>query len=447
MGDSQPGAAYEARHAAIGRVPRIALGPTALRSRLRRPGIGRSVLETVGYNITMTVAGALSGVIIARAAGPTQRGEYTAVTSWLGFTLMLGELGLPIALTFYVAKDPLRARSYVATARAMMLASCALAMACGLLLAPVLGHGHPGLTTAYRIAFVCLPVSCIADSYTFALMGRALALWNQARVSQPVVAMAAVIVLWRLRMLSLDGALLVLLGSLAVQVGWSYVAGRRVGLVPGRIARDLTRPLAGYGITQIAAMAPASVNAYLDQLVLSVTVRPADLACYSIAVSITLLPAPLVSAFGYVLLPTLAAGKLDPAEAHGVQRKALLVSLGLSSVILVPLALAAPRLVALVFGPAYQAVVPLVWILTPGGIFLACGQMVGNLLRGRNQQVVAARAEGVAVVFTLLLLVALLPVIGVTGAAIASTVPYGISLTLMLRHLRRTPAVAVEGEL
>jgi O-antigen/teichoic acid export membrane protein len=370
------------------------------------------------------------------------RGEYTAVTSWLGFVLMLGELGLPIALCFYVAKDPARAHSYVASARALMLASGALVMVIGLVLAPVLGRGHPGLTTAYRIAFVCLPVSCLADSYTFALMGRALPLWNQARVSQPLAAVVAVIVLWRLRMLTLDSALLVLLGSLLFQLGWSYWACRRAGLVPGRVTTGLMRPLTSYGVTQILAVAPQAVNAYLDQLVLSVAVAPADLGRYAIAVSITLLPAPLVSAIGYVLLPTLAAGKADHAQAREIQRKAVLVSLGLASAILIPIALAAPRLVPLVFGPAYQQAVPLVWILAPGGIFLSCGQMVANLLRGLNRQMVVARAEGIAVIFTLLLLAALLPVLGVTGAAIASTVPYGISLTLMLRQLRRTPSAA-----
>jgi O-antigen/teichoic acid export membrane protein len=431
-----PGGAYAARHAAVGREP----GYATLRDRLKRPGIGRSVVQTVGFNVTMTGAGALSGVLIARATGPAVRGEYTAVTSWLGFVLMLAELGLPIALCFYVAKDPGRAHSYVASARALMLASGALVMVIGLLLAPVLGHHQPGLTMAYRIVFVCLPVSCLADSYTSALMGRALPLWNQARVSQPLVAVVAVIVLWRLRVLDLDSALLVLLGSLLFQLGWSYWGCRRVDLVPGRLANELIRPLTSYGVTQILAVAPQAVNAYLDQLVLSVTVPSADLGRYAIAVSITLLPAPLVSAIGYVLLPTLAAGQTDPAQARELQRKAVLVSLGLASAILVPVALAAPRLVPLVFGPAYQQAVPLVWILAPGGIFLACGQMVANLLRGLNRQMVVARAEGIAVIFTLALLAALLPVIGVAGAAVASTVPYGISLTLMLRQLRRTAA-------
>jgi Na+-driven multidrug efflux pump len=47
-----------------------------------------------------------------------------------------------------------------------------------------------------------------------------------------------------------------------------------------------------------------------------------------------------------------------------------------------------------------------------------------------------------AAVFTVVLLLALLPVVGVSGAAIASTVAYGIALAVMLRSLLRLPSQA-----
>ena len=100
---------------------------------------------------------------------------------------------------------------------------------------------------------------------------------------------------------------------------------------------------------------------------------------------------------------------------------------------LVPLDLVAPWLVPRVFGPGYAGVVPLLWILTPAGVFLACNQVTGDMLRGRKRPLVVARAEGLAAVFTVILLVALLPVAGVYGAAIASTVAYGVALVMMLR--------------
>jgi O-antigen/teichoic acid export membrane protein len=431
-----------------GLLAQAAAGRLAKRLRfLGADGVGRSVAATAAFNIAVTAAGALSGVIIARVTGPTVRGEYSAVTSWFGLALIIGELGQPIALCFYVAKEPQRARAYVATSRTMMIATGAVAVMVGILVAPVLGRGLPGLTTAYRIAFAGLLVSCVGDSYTFGLMGHALRLWNRVRVSQPLTALAAIVVLWRLRVLSLDAALLVLLGSLLVQLGWSYLACRRTQLVPGRFDARLVRPLLGYGSAQIVAVAPATVNAYLDQLVLSVAVSPADLGRYSIAVSMTLLPAPFVSAIGYVLFPRLAAQGALTADTHQLLRTAVLVSAGLAAVILLPLAVAAPWLVPWVFGPAYRGAIPLVWLLTPGGIFLSCGQVVANLLRGRKRQLAVARAEGVAVIFTLALLAALVPIIGVTGAAIASTIPYAISLVLMLRCLWKLPYETDGGKL
>ena len=42
--------------------------------------------------------------------------------------------------------------------------------------------------------------------------------------------------------------------------------------------------------------------------------------------------------------------------------------------------------------------------------------------------------------FTVALLVALLPVVGVYGAAIASTVAYGVALAVMLLSLRGLPS-------
>lgn len=428
----EPDARYVPRHTVNARTP-------ALASRLSLPGIGRPVVQTAGFNIVVTVTGALSGIIIARSAGVTVRGEYSAVTAWFGIAGLLGELGLPIALSFYVARDPVQAREYLATARAMMVAVGAVALVAGVALAPLLSRGRPGLATAYQIGFGSLLLTCVADSYTAALLGRDLYRWNCSRVCQPAVGLAAVVVLWRLQLLTLEAAIIVIAASRLVQLGWSYASCRRVGLAPGPFAAALIRPLTAYGVAQIAAAAPASVNLYLDQLVLSVTGSPANLGRYSIAVSMTLLPAPLVSAIGYVLLPKLAAHDVPAAELRKLHRNAVLVSAGLATVMLVPVALAASWLVPFVFGPGYGGAIRLVWILTPGGIFLSCGMVVANLLRGHGRQISVAWAEGTAVIATLVLLAALLPVIGVTGAAIASTVPYGISLALMLRALWRIP--------
>jgi O-antigen/teichoic acid export membrane protein len=409
------------------------------------PGFGRTVARTAGFNVASMVAAGLGGTIVARALGATVCGEYAAVTAWFGIALMVGGMGQPAALCFFVASDPQRAREYVATSRAMMVTTGMLALAAGMLLAPTLAHGNPGLTVGYRIAFAASIVAFVGASYTFSLQARNLHSWNLVRVSQPVLSVVAIGVMWRLHLLTLDATLIILAVTMVLQLAWAYISCRKAGLVPGRVRTALFRPLAGYGVAQIAALTPATLNANLDQLVLSQTVRPADLGRYAIAVSLSSLPIPMVAAIGNVAFPRLASQRMATGATHKLQRLAVLCSAGVTAALLVPFAAVAYWLVPLVFGASYRGAVPMLWILTPGAIFLACGQVTGDLLRGRNRPIVVAWSQGLAAVFTVALLIALLPLVGVYGAAIASTVAYGVALAAMLRCLWRLPHAA-EGD-
>jgi O-antigen/teichoic acid export membrane protein len=408
---------------------------------MRRPGIRRAIATTAGFNVAATAAAGLAGVILARVLGPTARGEYAAISAWFGVGLMVGAVGQPAALCFYVARDPERSRAYVATSRAMMLTTGAISLAAGMALAPVLAHGIPAVTVGYRIAFASSIVAFVSASYTFSLQARDLHLWNIVQVSQPVLSLVAVGTLWFLHLLSLDAAMIIFAVTDLIQLTWAYRCCRHVDLAPGRAEMALVRPLAAYGLAQIAAVAPALVNAQLDQLVLSQTVPAADLGRYAIAVSLTLMPVPLISAIGNVAFPRLAAQRAVTPKTHKLQRTAILASAGLAAGTLVPLAAVAYWLVPLVFGPAYRSAVPLLWLLTPGAIFLACGKVTGDLLRGRNRPTVVAWAQGLAAVFTVVMLIALLPLVGVAAAAIASTVAYGVALAVMLRLLWRLPQI------
>jgi O-antigen/teichoic acid export membrane protein len=409
---------------------------------VRRPGFTRSVAHTAGFNIAATFTAGLGGVIIARAVGPTVRGEYAAVTAWFGVAVMVGGVGQPAALCFYAARDPTRAREYAATSRAMMLVTGVLVLAACMLLTPLLARGNVGVAAGYRIAFGAVIIALVASSYTYSLQARDISRWNVSRTVQPLFSLIAILVLWRLRLLTLDGALVVLASTMLLQLGWAYWSCWRVGLVPGRARIALVRPLAAYGAAQIAALTPAALNEQLDQLVLSQTVPSADLGRYAIAVSLTLLPLSAVSAIGFVAFPQLASEREVTAATRRLQRLAILGSAGLTVAMLVPLAVAAPWLVPLVFGAAYRGSVPLIWLLTPGAVFLNCGQVIGNLLRGRSHPTVVAWAQGLAALVTIALLIVLLPFLGVYAAAIASTIAYGVTTAIMLHRLLHLPSHA-----
>ena len=176
----------------------------------------------------------------------------------------------------------------------------------GVLLAPVLSRETPGATVAYRIAFGVTVIAVVATSYIYALQARPAPM--ERGPSEPAdIEPRGDRVLWRLRLLSLDTAACVLAGSVLLQLGLAYQGCSRTALAPGRAQRRLIRPLFAYGIAQIAGSTPGMVNVQLDQLVLSQCVRAEDLGRYAIAVSLTMLPIPIVSAIGNVAFPKLAA--------------------------------------------------------------------------------------------------------------------------------------------
>ncbi len=399
---------------------------------LRGRGIGGLITQTAGCNLALTATAGLGGILIARTVGPSVRGEYAAVPSWFGLLSTVGYAGQTAAVCFYVAHDPRRARGYVATARAIMLTTGGAAVLTGVLLAPVLAHGNEALADAYRLTFGGLVFAFTAAAYMFSLPACSIRRWNQVRLSQPVCGLAGIVLLWQLRLLNLGTAVDVLLASLAVQLGFAYYWCRRFEMAPGCAQVKYATPLLKYGLSRLLAVAPAALNGYLDQLVLSQVAPSAELGNYAIAVSLTLLPVPLVAAIGYVAFPRLAAQRTLAARDRRLTRLAMLVSAGLATAVLLLIAASAEWLIPLVFGTEYLQAVPLVWILTPGGVFLACGQVASDLLSGLGRPGLVGTAQGLAAVFTVVMLLVLLPSMGVTAAALASTVAYAVALAVML---------------
>jgi O-antigen/teichoic acid export membrane protein len=238
-----------------------------------------------------------------------------------------------------------------------------------------------------------------------------------------------------MRLLTLRTALIAIAVSFLVQAGIAYGCCVRRELAPGPADPLLFRPLGTYGLAQLATLAPATLNSQLGLIVLSQTVPFADLGRYSVALSLALLPIPLVSAIGNVAFPRLAARRVAAEASRRLQLLAVTGSACIAAGILVPLGAVAYWLVPLIFGPVYRGAVPLLWLLIPGAVLAACGQVTADLLRGKNKLAAVAWAQGSAAVVLVVLTIVLLPFIGLVGSAVAYTVSYAVALIMLLRSL------------
>jgi O-antigen/teichoic acid export membrane protein len=407
-----------------------------------RGGFARSVAITAACNVVTAAASGIAGILIARALGPSLRGEYAAIMAWFGVVLVVGQLGQTAATTFFVARVPDQARDYLATSRNLMVASGSVTLAAGIVCAPLLAPEDDTVVLAYRLMFATCLAGFAGAGYMFALHAARLPRWNLVRITQPLAFLSAVGVLHVVGELDLLTVSVALSATVVAQSILAYLLCRGIGLTGGRSESALAAPMCRYGLSQLAGSVPAVITARLDQILLSFLAASAALGNYAVAASLTAVAVPLVAAFGNVAFPRLASRAGAPSHLARMQRRTLWASAAVGIVVTVPLVVLAPTLIPALFGPGYGEAVRLLWLLAPGGVLLACAQVGGDLLRGHGRPLAVARAQWIAAIVMVTLLASLVPPLGAMGAAIASSAAAATVLILMLHSLARTTPAA-----
>jgi O-antigen/teichoic acid export membrane protein len=395
-----------------------------------------SVGRTAGFNLAATGVSAINGVLLARWLGPSGRGDYAAVTAYFGLALVFFELGLGSSVVYHVSKFQQAHADYVWTAAGLLI-PLALASA---LVSLVLGITVFGDSPSRRAAVMILPFAIVfgfaSTPAVFALLSLDLGGWNLTRLSQPLIFILLVLGAHRVVPLSVPLVIILMTASMAFQTAlawWLYV---RAFSPRGHFMREQVRPMLRFGLLNMSSTAPNVVNGRFDQIVLAVMVSSAALGQYAVAVSLSVLAAPLVMAFGNVAFPSLARGERIAETIRTATRGSVLVSVASVAVIVV----AGPFLVPILFGPGYEPVTRLLLVLAPGAAVVVVNQVLGDILRGLGHPGVVAVCEWLGVVTTIGGLVLLVPHLGAMGAALTSTVTYALVYVLLRRAVSRHAA-------
>src|SRR5262249_17382825 len=155
----------------------------------------------------------------------------------------------------------------------------------------------------HLLMFATCLASFTGAAYVFAIQAVHVTHWNLTRLAQPAGFLAAIALLIRLHRLNLLTALGALAATIVTHTLLAHLLAGRHGLTGGRRHPALAAELRRYGLAQLAASVPTLVVARLDQLLLSLFAPPAALGHYAVAVSMTSVAVPLVSAVGSVTFP------------------------------------------------------------------------------------------------------------------------------------------------
>lgn len=402
-----------------------------------RPSRASSVLVLTTVRLLSTFAGFLASVLGARLIGPSGMGSVGESLTIAIIGAVVGSGGLNISAIFVLNRRPADRRS--STARLLLLGLIATLVAGTIVL--VGGLAGRGVLTSPLDALIAaapLTMSIVA----FELCGAILLGLGDERAYVRVQAVEAVtslgytgIVLLAVSRSPAGFLTAATFGYVTATVLAMAVTLRRVGRVAPAWDRGFAREMLGLGLRGQVGNVLQYLNLRLDLLLVPTLAGLAAAGAYLIAVRVSEVVLLVANSAGTLLFPRVAA-QADLAATGAtealVRSTMLLVLIGAAAI-----ALIAEPLLTVVFGPEFAPGAGPTRILALAMLPLALSRLLGGDLRGRGRPGLVSWSAGVALLVTIVADIALIPSLGIGGAALASLLAYSTGAVFVLVSFTR----------
>jgi O-antigen/teichoic acid export membrane protein len=203
-----------------------------------------------------------------------------------------------------------------------------------------------------------------------------------------------------------------------------------------------------FGLQNWGANLLQQINYRFDILILGAFAATSDVGVYSIALTLTGTAWVLPQGLQTVLFPRVAshdeaalAGEMSIEESDAGLAKAIrhgvLLTLPAGLLISVLLLVGVP----LLYGPKFHQTIWLGFILLPGTLMLGVAKILSSGIVGRGYPRYTLYTGAITVPITLALYFGLIPTLHAWGAAVASSVSYGLTSLFLLLYFRRATTV------
>ncbi|MEM1207840.1 MAG: oligosaccharide flippase family protein [Planctomycetota bacterium] len=397
--------------------------------------IGRSAVVITAARGLGLVASFLVTLLFTRILGSVEFGIYMVATAWALMLAILAQLGMDRLLSREVAflvdqRDPrsIRLMIWWSIGRVSLIAWPLAAIAFAtFLLSPLAGSGHARFAAALAMALI--PIS----GYTAIIKG-ALSGFGRVAVAQALSDLFNPLVLLTL---TVSGGLLWFeAGTGITAVGLAVSSAFVCAAIGAAILLFVCRRFDSQTISAGDALPPrllskslaftwiAGMNALLahaDIVMVGAFTDDATAGVYGLSSYLGSIGTALSVALGAATTPRLAVAfrKRQLAEAQKISLAMALVT-GVSTVLYLLFLLILGRHVLWVFGADFIAGWPAACVITAGYAIGSCCGPTGHLLNMAGKEAVTARSMVVAVAANIVLNLALIPLLGILGAALAT---------------------------
>lgn len=387
--------------------------------------LARAVSKITIVNLVVFVGAFLTGPIVARALGPSGRGQLAAIAAPLALIPIVLGLGLGTFATREVASGK-TVRSVLSTLLPISVVLGLIGAITGWPLAGALSQGHSTIRTFLRVGFLLAPLSLVVVVLQSTLAGQQR--WNRLLVARAIPTVIAVLAIPTLFVFH---ALTVATAATVGIVGGAATLLPTFGLLREGLRAEwspvYSRLALSFGARAWAGGLANIANFRLDQVLMISLTSSTQLGLYAVAVTVGTAPAVLPAAVAGPIQARVASGDRDIV---GRSTRVTMLLVGVLHVIVG--ALAVP-VVTVLFGPAFTDSILMIWVLLAAGVPFAGGLLLSSVLSADGAPGRTAVAQFLALAVTIPLLLVLVPGHGGMGAAVTSAAAYSTSFIVLVR--------------
>jgi O-antigen/teichoic acid export membrane protein len=403
-------------------------------------------LLSVGTGVAGQAALLITGVIAARALGVEDRGHFAFIFLVCQVIAQLGSLGVPIALTYFVASEPTRTRRLVASLRRVAALQIIMVVAVqAVVVVALFRSSRSEIKVAAGISLVTGGV-LVAQQYGLAVLQglRRFQAFNLLRLLGPGGYAVASAIAWVLGYRTLVDLTIAFTGAYAIAGVATIVIASRFVLPfdDVRMEGDPSVPhMVRFGLVGLLGASSPIETFKLDQAIVGLFLAPAALGLYVSAVALTNLPRFIAQSIGMVAYPYVARQRNERSRRATMWRFVTLAAVVCGAVVAI-LEAGLSSLLPLLFGPAFSAAIPVATVLLIAAFLISLRRILSDGARGVGKPGLGTIAELTSLVLlvpSLLISVHFgLVAVGwaMTGCAFVSV---GVLLFLLRRSQSETP--------
>jgi O-antigen/teichoic acid export membrane protein len=388
----------------------------------------KDTLITFSAHLVAVILGIAAAIVIARVLGPDGKGAYSLILLVPTLLALLGNLGIYIANTYFGGS---RKHDWTKLASNSLVSAVGLGV---LLAAGFLAYLHvfqpsflKDIEPRYLVlATLVLPLSLLIIYFQSILLGQdRIKEYNLVYLAQN----GALVVLVLLALLVVKGGLF---GTIAAWAGATLVATilavllvRRTTNIKWSFHRQLFKDSVKFGVKGYLGNVIQFLNYRLDMLLVAFFMNITFVGYYSISVALAEALWYFPGAVGTVIFARTPGMKADDANRSTprICRNTFFLTVIASLLFFVM----GRYIILLFFGSAFLPAVKPLWILLPGVIAFSIPKVLNNELAGRGKPIVGTIAAGFSLAVNIPLNILLIPRMGISGAALASTISYTVA--------------------